>query len=204
MLECNPKDQLVDRLIRTRIHMATNQRSFSEASAILDIFAGMYGALELIGSGKPAQKQRAVVKRDVANRIALIISGYKEYAKIQMEGIETFACCVETLGADVKEARIKIQTVRKGMEAEHERFDGAVAALKDPAIPESHILKIATTIQHSAFKKQSITMRDIYKQLYTLAENKIIGSLADDKTARKVLKSLVLPARADPGATDPI
>lgn len=203
MRECDPADPLEERLIRTYSHMMVDRASSSDAHLLRDVLNGTRAVLEYIVLG-PRQRQRLDVRRDFAKRIASLVYGQKEYIKIQMGRIETFACCVEALDDDVKWARVDIKAIKKEWAEENRKANDALAALTNPSISYTRLIEIAASLRSSALQERSVQIRDIGKKLYEQAHRNIASSSTEDEVVRKIVNILVKPARNDPGAEDQV
>ena len=206
MGECNPKDDLAVKLIRARIHIEVSQNTNGEAQALHDIVRGMHDTLEfVVVSKKSRQKSGLTARRAIASRIALIIMGLKTYVTLQMKRIETFACCVDALGVDVKSERSNIRTNKEKISGELKTLDNVLANLKDDSISDAQLSEIAQkSIQkYSKFQAYSTDLLDVDKRLREKADRVIYESLDNDDVTKKITKAL-LRSQSDPGTTDPI
>ena len=141
----------------------------------------------------------------MADRLALIMEGLKRYSILQTRRVETFACCVEAAGGNVKSERERIKIMKEKEFNIIKKLDDIIAELRGPN-PGKQLVETAQHLQDHARQtlQRSTDIRDIDKQLREEAEHIIRMSLRKDELARMVFKGLAYPSRDDPGTEDPV
>lgn len=207
MSEHDPDAQLAIELIRTRIQIAISHSTSGGEKALVDVLLGMNNVLEFLASpGSARHGMGWEDKKRFADRIGFVIDGMKRYAKFQMERLETFASVVEVLSVDVAPERDDIRVVREKVAAEVSEMDGAVAALKSKSISDGQLLEIAQRLrdQTNTLPDRTRSVLDIDRRLREKADHVIMASLDKNDLVHKIAMVVGLPARDDPGASEPI
>lgn len=205
MRECDPKDKLANNLIRVRSQITASQSTTTETHALTDVLQGMTDVLELASSKSSKRRSERSTRKNMADRLALIMEGLKRYSIHQTRRVETFACCVEAVGGNVKAERDRIKVMKEKESNVIKKLDDIIVELRGPN-PGKQLVETAQRLQDHAHQvlQRSTGIWDIDKRLREEAERVIRTSLREDELARMVFKGLAFSSRDDPGAGDPV
>ena len=204
----DPKDLLANRLIHVRSQITASQNTTEETHALTDVFQGMTDLAVLALPETSKRRSEQSIRKNVANRIALIIDGLKRYSNFQVHRIETFAYWVDIVGGDVKSEYDDIGIMKEKTASKIKELDDIIANLRSSnpgrQVVEAARRKISQT--YPAIQEQSTIIRDIDKRLREKGEHIISTSLhnKENELVRRIIRGIGLPSQDDPGSVNPI
>ena len=174
---------------------------------MVDVLQGMNVVLEFLAS--PARIRNGMgwtEKKRLADKITLVVEGMKRYAKFQTGRMDAFACAVEELGVDVAPERVDAAVIKEKMAAEIEATARTTNALTNKSLLDKQILEMAEQLrdQTNALPERTASVLDIDRRLRDKAELMIMTSLDKNELVHKIAMAIVLPARDDPGPSQPV
>ena len=207
-VKIDPKNLLANRLIRVRSQITVSHVANEEIHALTDVLQGMTDLAALALPEASKRRSAQGIRRNMANRIALIIEGLQRYASLQVERIETFAGWVDAVGVDVKSELYDIGIMKEKVTSEIKELDDVIAELRS-SNSDRQVLEAAhrrVTQAYPMIRERSKTIESIDKRLIEKGERIISTSIhnKDNELVRRIIKGIGWSSQSDFGPGNPI